>query len=41
MLGGVAVMQALESKGNQLELAEDQVPLVMVDELPGLAVMWM
>ena len=39
MLGGAAVMQAFESKRDQLELAEDQVPLIMVDELRGLVVM--
>ena len=33
MLSGVAVMQAFQSKRDQLELAEDQVPLVIVDEL--------
>jgi len=39
MLGGIAVMQAFESKRDQLELAENQVSLVMVDELRGLAIM--
>ena len=38
MLRGVAIVQAFESKGDELELTQDQISLVMVDELRELVV---
>jgi hypothetical protein len=33
MFRGVAVVQAFQSEGNKLQLAEDQISLVVVDKL--------